>query len=179
MTVRSYLNLILITLNILCEKVTAIYTRPPYIFLKENGILVKAAVQKTEVCSFLLAHKKCKILAKPPHQQQGFTLNLEEREQQNSTCFVHASLSASGKAAKIGDNSSSGSRNPYTYFRDATKHPVRMVLNHRYELVIWKGKTLFPLSMNWATQVLQYYNLNRHSLILTLKYWKANMLITH
>lgn len=131
MTVYSYLILILITLNILCEKVTAIYILSPCIFMRETGILVKTAVQKTEVCSFLLTHKKCKILAKTPHHQQGFTPISGERGQQNSTCFVHASLSASGKAAKVRVNSSNGSGNPYTYFRDATKHPVRLDLNHR------------------------------------------------
>lgn len=77
LSVYSYLILILITLNSLCEKVTAGYKLYPYIFfLKDSGILVKTAVQKTEVCSFLLTHNKCKISAKPPHHQQGFTLNL-------------------------------------------------------------------------------------------------------
>lgn len=78
MTVYRYLILTLITLNILCEKVTAIYILSPYIFLKENGILVNTAAQKTEVCSFLLTDKKCKIFAKTPHHQQGFTPILGE-----------------------------------------------------------------------------------------------------
>lgn len=71
MTVCSYLNLILITLNFLCKKVTAIYTLPPYIFLKENGILVKTAMQKTEVCSFLLAHKNMQNIGKNTTSSTG------------------------------------------------------------------------------------------------------------
>lgn len=57
MTLYSYLILILRTNNMLCEKVL-LYILSPYIFKKENSILVKTAVQKTVV--FYLHTKNAK-----------------------------------------------------------------------------------------------------------------------